>query len=168
MEYLSENLEYLSENLTELILKYNFGSKGQPQIKEVIIKECLISVSQERNIISTPIDGRKGTIKEYISDSDYQITLDVGITNIDFYNIENNTKHQEYPLDKVSELVKFLRVEDTLIVSNDFLKLFRIYDFVVTGYTVPQETHSNRQSLNIKCISDAAFEIKIQNDKKGN
>lgn len=150
---------------SELIIEGNFGTIGKPQLKEVLIKECLITIFQEKNIVCTPINGKEGTIKEYISDGDYQITLDVGLSNVDFFNLENNTKHQEYPLDKVAELIKFLKLDDSLIVHNDILKMFGVYNIIVKGYTVPQETHSNRQTLSINCLSELPYEIKQKNEK---
>ena len=152
---------------SELIIEGNFGTFEKPLNKAVYIKECLITIFQEKNIICTPINGREGTIKEYISDGDFDITLDVGLSNVDFYNLENNTKHQEYPLEKVDELIKFLKLDDSLKVHNDILKMFGVYDIVVKSYTVPQETHSNRQTLSIKCLSEAPYEIK-QNHEKNN
>ena len=97
----------MEENIIDIALK--FTDTKTKITKEVIIKECLVTINQEKNIVATPIDGRVGTIKEYISDGDFQITLDVGISNdIDFYDVGNNTKHQEYPADKIKAFIDFL------------------------------------------------------------
>lgn len=47
----------------------------------LLFQEVVISVSQERNIVTTSLQGRDGTIKEYISNGDYGITLDIALTD---------------------------------------------------------------------------------------
>ena len=120
----------MEENITDIALK--FTDTKSNKTKEVIIKECLVTINQEKNIVATPIDGRKGTIKEYISDGDYQITLDVGISNdIDFYDVDNNTKHQEYPSDKIRAFIELLEVGESLIVDSWLLKKFGVYNITI-------------------------------------
>lgn len=45
-------------------------------IESMIFKSCLITIEQTKNIIKTAIQGRNGTIKEYISLGDYMITIE--------------------------------------------------------------------------------------------
>ena len=154
----------MEENITDIALK--FTDTKTKITKEIIIKECLVTINQEKNIVATPIDGRVGTIKEYISDGDFQITLDVGISNdIDFYDVDNNTKHQEYPADKIKAFIDLLKVGESLIVDNWFLKQFKVYNITIQSYSLQQETHSNRQFISVKCLSDDAYEIKAVREK---
>ena len=47
----------------------------------LLFQEVIISVTQERNIVTTPLQRRDGTIKEYISNGGYGITLEIAVTD---------------------------------------------------------------------------------------
>ena len=144
--------------LTSLAFEYN-------NIRVELV-ECVITVNQEKNIVTTPLQGRDGTIKEYISDGDYSISVDAAVCS---YVINQNgdvdfTESHAYPLSRLEDLISFLKIKDSLLVHSDFLTLFGIHDAVVKTYGMVQETHSNRQSFQIQMLSDTAYEIKIQQD----
>ena len=144
--------------LTSLALKHGG--------KEFIFNECLISLNMEKNIVTTALQGRNGTIKEYISDGDYNITIDAGISN---YTIDQEGEHNiDYPIDAVAELKNILSLPETLEVQSDFLEIFGIKSAVVKSFDLQQETHSNRQSINIQMLSDEPYEIRLkeENDVK--
>ncbi|GEM55239.1 hypothetical protein B0A58_07440 [Flavobacterium branchiophilum NBRC 15030 = ATCC 35035] len=134
--------------------------------KRVELHECIITINQEKNIVTTPLQGRDGTIKEYISDGDYTISIDAAVCS---YVINQNgdadyTESHTYPITQLQELISFLKIKDTLKVQSDFLTLFGVTDAVVKSYGMVQETHSNRQSFQIQMLSDTAYEIKIKQD----
>ena len=144
--------------LTSLAIEY----KG----KRVELYECIITINQEKNIVTTPLQGRDGTIKEYISDGDYTISVDAAVCS---YVINQNgesdfTESHSYPLAQLKELINFLKIKDTIEVQSDFLTLFGVTNVVVKSYGMVQETHSNRQAFQIQMLSDTAYEIKIKQD----
>lgn len=130
--------------------------------KTFVFEECVITINQEKNIVTTPLQGRNGTIKEYISDGDYSITIDAGINN--YTEGDNTGASLEYPIDKVLELQKLLKLPETIEVQSDFLEVFEIRSAVVKSFYLTQETHSNRQSLQIMMLSDEPYEIKLKLD----
>lgn len=139
--------------LTSLAFRY----KG----KTIELLECIITINQEKNIITTPMQGRDGTIKEYISDGDYSITVDAAVCSYDQQNWETS---KAYPVEQIKELVEFLKIKDGLELQSDFLTLFDIKSVVVKSYGMLQETHSNRQSFQLQLLSDTPYEIKIKQD----
>ena len=66
------------------------------------IDTVLADVSQTKQIIKTNIQGVKGTVKEYISEGDYRVTLRGAIVN---------EEGQRYPEDQVKQLKEYLSVE---------------------------------------------------------
>ncbi|MDO4763833.1 MAG: DUF6046 domain-containing protein [Flavobacteriaceae bacterium] len=134
--------------------------------KEFVFNECLISLNMEKNIVTTALQGRNGTIKEYISDGDYNITIDAGISTYEIDKEEGYTL--DYPIDAIAELKNILSLPETLEVQSDFLGIFGIKSAVVKSFSLQQETHSNRQSINIQMLSDEPYEIKLkeENDVK--
>ena len=140
--------------LTSLALKYDG--------KEFIFNECIITLNMEKNIVTTALQGRNGTIKEYISDGDYNISIDAGIST---YTLDYKEDFDiTYPIDAVAELKKFLSIPEALEVQSDFLEIFGIKSAVVKSFGLQQETHSNRQSINIQMLSDEPYEIKLKED----
>ena len=130
----------------------------------LLFPEVIISVTQQRNIVTTPLQGRDGTIKEYISNGDYSITLDLAIT--DYENEPNEQADEDYPLSQLETLRKLLTTPEAVEVESDFLDAFGIKSAVVTSFSLQQETHSNRQSVQIQMLSDEPYEIKqIQQDE---
>lgn len=135
--------------LTSLGLKY--GST------EMIIDECILTVTQETNIVSTALQGRNGTIKEFISLGDFSINAELGLSSY-----QNDEASFEYPKQQLEKLVELFNIHKTLIVDSEFLTVFGIKAAVVTSYEVQQETHSNRQSLRLHMLSDEPYEIRIK------
>lgn len=146
--------------LTSLALRYVDVNKKV--VKEFIFNECLISLNMEKNIVTTALQGRNGTIKEYVSDGDYNISIDAGVST---YTIEQNGEyHIDYPKDAVKELKDILSLPEMLEVQSDFLEIFGIKSAVVKAFSLQQETHSNRQSINIQMLSDEPYEIKLKEE----
>lgn len=148
------------------------GLLGQPKLtslamkfgaSEMIIDECILTVVQEKNIVSTPLQGKNGTIKEFISKGDYNITAELAVSN--YQKSESSDQDDQssfqYPKEALEELIKLINVDETIIVDSDFLRVFGIGSAVVQSYNLQQETHSNRQSLQIQMLSDESYEIKI-------
>lgn len=138
--------------LTSLALRYGSGETKQ----ELTLKECICVVTMEKNIVQTALQGRNGTIKEYISDGDYQVEICAALTS----------ECDQYPKEELQKLMSFLKTNDSLFVGDDsFLGLFGITNLIVKSYGFNQETHSNRQTFNVCCLSDTAYEIKLKEDQ---
>ena len=125
------------------------------------LAECIITVNQEKNIVATPMQGRDGTIKEYISDGDFAITIDAAVTSYRESDPENS---KAYPISQLQDLIEILKIKDGLQLQSDFLFLFGITNAVIKTYGMVQETHSNRQSFQLQLLSDTPYEIKINQD----
>ena len=126
-------------------------------------KECLITLNLPKNIVTTALQGRNGTIKEYIADDDFQVTLEAATDS--YLGNEDKDIRFAYPVEQITELVKLLQLPVELVVTSDFLKMFDISSVVVKEYGLTQETHMNRQSIQIQLLSDKPYEIKLKNNK---
>lgn len=119
------------------------------------INDIVINVALQKEIVKTALVGRKGTIKEYITDGDYQLSMTVGIVSVD----GNNEIIDQYPEKAVSQLREIMERPEALEVSSAFLDMFGISHIVVTGFSVKQQTHSNRQVIEISALSDDDYII---------
>lgn len=134
---------------------------GPPQpFDQLIIPAVIIEVSQTKNIITTAIQGRNGTVKEFVSDGDFAITLTgvlVGKNEGDKIIKIGNT----YPDDDVKKLITICKVPDVLTITSKFLNdVFGINEVVITDYTIPQrEGERNTQRFQISMLSDISIDL---------
>ena len=130
----------------------------------LFIPNMIIEVNQTKNIITTPIQGRDGTVKEFISRGDYLITLSGIITGkMDEENGEVRDIGNVYPEDDVNKLITICEVPDSLDVTSTFLGMFLKEDsrVVITDYNIPQQIGvRNFQTFTINMLSDTPIELK--------
>lgn len=127
----------------------------------LVMNNAIVSVSQQKQIVSTQVTGRRGTVKEYIADGDYDISITVGIQPMaDGYITD------EYPIEALQELRKFLTDTNALSVHSSFLELWDITQIVVKSYSATQSTESNCQIVKIDAVSDEDYEIYSENGKR--
>lgn len=119
------------------------------------IDAVLIEVSQTKNTIKTPIQGRDGTVKEHISDGDYVINIRGVIGNDSRWN------QKIYPLNIVQDLIKLCKAKRSLVVTSTFLnEVFEINDITIDTYNIPQvEGLRNQQPFNISACSDVPIDL---------
>lgn len=138
------NLEVQGDSYTRDGVLYDFDT--------LIFDTILLTVYQQKNIIKTPIQGRNGTVKEYISDGDYSVNIKGVLTS------ENG----KYPLGAVAELKKALNAPLALRLNSWFLQNLDINSVVVENYSFPQmEGYYSQQAFEINSISDLPVELKI-------
>lgn len=119
----------------------------------IIIDTVLISVSQSKNIVTTPIQGLNGTVKEYVSDGDYQISIEGKIVS----------KTNNYPESEVAELIQICKAPISIpsdSIVSEYLSWFGIHSFVIESFDFPQnEGVRNEQEFSISAISDNPIEL---------
>ena len=121
----------------------------------LVINDAIVNVSKQKEIVKTVLVGRKGTVKEYICDGDYQISITVGLVATD----AGNQQIDQYPEKALGVLREVLDLDRALTVSSAFLDLFDVHKMVVTGFSAKQATHSNRQGVEITAVSDTDYII---------
>lgn len=113
---------------------------------------ALVEVNMQKNIVKTAVQGRDGTVKEYVSDGDYQVTIRGGLFSPFSY---------AYPKDDMQTLMSLLKLNTPLTVISEYLLQFNIYELVVEDYSFAQkEGVQNVQLFEIKTVSDFPIELK--------
>ena len=137
--------------LTDLLIEV-----PDEEIGTILLNNAVISVSKQKEVVKTVLVGRKGgTVKEYITDGDYQVNISLGLVAVD----ENGKQIDQYPEQAVALLRRALEVDAALTVSSLFLDLFEINKIVVTGFSAKQMTYSNQQTIEVTAISDTDYVI---------
>jgi hypothetical protein len=122
------------------------------EFDEIVFDTVLLTVSQSKNIVTTQIQGRNGSVKEYISDGDYSISIQGMITGEGM---------DVYPEESVINLLEILKAPVSLKVVSEFLNFFDIDELVVTSYNLPQKVGSrNTQIFQINALSDEPLELR--------
>lgn len=143
--------------LTELAIKYNGN--------DYVLNDCIMTVNQEKKIITTDLQGRAGSIKEYISDGDYSISVQAAIAGDSLKSTNQQYESSDvYPMQELKLFMAVLKVPEALVVSSDWLNIFGVKSVVIMSYAFEQETHSNRQNFTMQMLSDEPYEIKLLND----
>jgi uncharacterized protein (UPF0333 family) len=115
------------------------------------------AVSQSKNIITTAVQGRAGTIKEYIAEGDSQVGLQGVIAS---------PEASRYPQAEIENLVQILQAPTSIAVVSEFLQLFGITDLVIASYSLPQtKGYENIQQFQIDCLSDTPIELLLSRDE---
>lgn len=126
----------------------------------LVIPSVIIEVTQSKNIITTAIQGRNGTVKEFVSDGDFAITLTGVIIG---RNEDGEVKDigNIYPDDDVKKLITICKVPDALTLTSTFLNdVFGINQIVITDYNIPQrEATRNMQPFQISMLSDVPIDL---------
>jgi hypothetical protein len=147
--------EMLGKNIIVPIALRAGGAKEPP----LYIPEAIVSIRKRKNIVSTMVVGGSGTIKEFISDEDMDIEITAGVVATDIAN----TIIDEYPEQNLHKLMNILDSKKGIEVWSPFLELFDLdggyFKMVVEEYSMVQSTHTNRQQVSIKAVSDYDYTI---------
>ena len=120
--------------------------------EEFRIDDVLISVSQNKKIVTTEIQGRAGTIKEYIGLDDFQVQITGRLTGA--YNVN--------PKEETDQLNKILSAKQPLDVTSWYLQNLGIFSIVVKDFNFQQaEGEYSTQYFTINALSDAIIEATI-------
>ncbi len=141
-------------DLTFEEVRYTLTDGSIRRVPNIVLQTVLITVSQNKNIITTQIQGRNGTVKEYIGLGDYEVSIN-GI-------IVGTNGH--YPIDEVHALKQMLDAPIALPAVSWYLQNLDIYSLVVKDYTFDQEPGGySKQNFTINCWSDMPTELLITN-----
>jgi hypothetical protein len=114
--------------------------------------EPVISIKGSNNIVTRNIAKSKGrgTVKEYWSQNDYEITVN-GI----FFSEDFNA----YPEADVLRLKELFNAKEALEVKCDLLRIWDIFKIVVTDWDIPFTKGTSVQAWSFNALSDDPVEL---------
>ncbi|MFX1704600.1 DUF6046 domain-containing protein [Chitinophaga sp. CC14] len=141
-------------DLTFESVAYDLNSTQRIIVPSVKLTTVLLAVSLPKNIVATAIQGRDGTVKEYIGKGDYQISINGIITG----------QNGHYPADDVIALKRMVDAPVPIRVTSTYLQHLDIYDVVIVDFNTAQEPGGySQQIFTINAISDTPVELQISN-----
>lgn len=137
---------YFKDDKAELVDYWN----------DFVINDCLVQVSQSKKIITTEIQGRDGTVKEYIGMDDYQVNIIGRLNGTNGVNPKQQTK----------QLNDILKAPVPLGITSWWLQLLGIKYIVVKDYNISQAEGSySTVFFTINALSDNPVEVLITGQK---
>ena len=131
----------------------DFVQNRQITTDQVRLETVLCTVSRPTIIVKTQIQGRNGTVKEYISKDDFQVTINGIIAG----------QNGQYPAAEALAVQRMAEAPVAIPVVSRFLNGMGIYNIVVEDYSMPQAAGGiSRQDFTINAISDEPLELQIQ------
>lgn len=125
--------------------------KSTPRL---VYEAVLITVTQTKNIIRTQIQGRNGSVKEYVGMDDYEVRIQGIITG------ENG----HYPIDEVAQLHSMLTASIPIEVACAYLQNLGIDSIIVSKFELGQQQGGySYQNFDITAYSDEPQELVIKN-----
>lgn len=141
------NLQFLADEYTDVYDKTT-------SFKTITFDAVIMTVNQQKNIVTTQIQGRDGTVKEEIGMGDYTITINGIITGANGH----------YPIDEVREFKKMLNANKALKVVSTYLQNLDITNIVIKDYEFAQEAGGySYQRFSVNALSDSLQEIFLLN-----
>jgi len=139
-------------NLDITGFSYTDNNRKTFVVPNIKFDTVLFTVTQNKNIIITEIQGRNSSVKEYIADNDYSVSIQ-GILN---------APNRNFPLNDLKDLISLLKAPVPFKINSWYLDLFGISNLVVESYNIGQEEgrYSN-QAFEIQAISDIPIELQI-------
>lgn len=145
------------------VIEFPAHSYTRPENGEVIknsgvfLETALIDLNLPKNIVKTQIQGRNGTVKEYIGMDDWQITINGAVIS----------KHANVPPTKeIEDIWKLTQAPIALNIYSNFLNHFGIYSVVIENFASNQiEGTRNAIGFTLTCTSDIPFEIAYNENK---
>lgn len=112
---------------------------------------ALFEISNDRNIVTTQIAGRNGTIKEYMSDGDYTINIKGSL----FSELESTP-----PVSLLEGFEAVTTCPETLTIESNVLEYFRVFEIVILKPTIKQRQGTrNVFDFELNCLSDRPIEL---------
>lgn len=112
---------------------------------DFVCETVLVSINQTKNIVKTPIQGKKGTVKEYIGLGDYALTVNGIITG----------SNGVYPRSDVQTLKVLMCCNEAITVTSWYLQMFDINSIVIDSFDCNQDEGGySRQPFSIQASSD--------------
>lgn len=119
---------------------------------DYLLDSAIIDLSRQKNIIITNLQGRETSVKEFINNGDYAISVSGLICS----------KGVGYPKSRVKEIEKFFKAKTSIGIIHEVLNMLGIYDIVITDYKFPTSPFSNAQPYSFNAISEVPAELKTK------
>lgn len=116
---------------------------------DYLLESSILEINRQRNIVVTNVQGNDSSVKEFINNGDYSITVSGLVCN----------KGVGYPKESIKELDKFLSHKGTVKIVHEVLNMLGIYEIVVMDYSFASTPLTNAQPYYFNALSEQPIEL---------
>lgn len=121
-----------------------------PDLKTILLENAIVEISQNRNIVTTSLQGRNGTVKEFISNGDYELSIKGLLFE----------KNWSLPKKQTQLLHRFFTISDNIEIIHEFCNSIGIYEIVITNFSFPYTPFINCVAFEFNALSDTPLTLK--------
>lgn len=111
------------------------------------LEHVTVDCTMSKRIVTTAINGRPGTVKEWVSDGDVVITVVAKVLG-----------GESYPKEQVKQILAALKEPEVLEVTNELLNdVWKVTRVVVTSIKTTNRTERNWEEVTIGMLSDEEY-----------
>lgn len=142
------------------IIRYDSNKRdslGRPyfeplEIDGLFIPVALFKINAKKRLITTPIVGRRGTVKEMIGAEDYQLNIQGMLIN----------NEPLYPEDELMQLIDIYEKNEPLEVKNKIIEyVCGGMKFIIESLSTQATKHINVQPFTMRLVSDDEFDAML-------
>ncbi len=120
---------------------------------DITLEAVLINLNQTKNVVKTQIQGRKGTVKEYVGMGDYALTINAIIAGA----------NGVYPRSDVQNMIWMMNCPNAITVTSWYLQQFNVNSIFIETYDSNQdEGQYSRQPISITAVSDEEVNLRFR------
>ena len=123
---------------------------------EYEIPNAVIGFTGKKNIVETPMVGRRGTVKELISIDDYEIS------------IAGAAAESDWPEEQLAQLVELFEINEAVSLRCALTDIFMQEDDRVVIKDIEfaeMQGYETMQTVRISAVTDRSFELRIENSQ---
>jgi hypothetical protein len=118
-----------------------------------------VGLSLTKNIIETPVVGRRGTLKELINEGDWKINIR-GMLTDGCFEQRGEMNDRKYPHAEIRKLQNLVAANTTLAVLGDLFSTLGIQNIVIKSFNLPPlENFPFMQPFELEAVSDEPLEL---------
>jgi hypothetical protein len=132
----------------------DFSNPNRPLITTPTVKWTIVlfNVTLPTIVVKTTIQGRKGTVKEYIGEDDYSVTINGILPG----------PNGSYPVQDVANLKAIKSAPVPIPVTSSYLNNLGIHTIVFTSLVLDQEPGGySKQNFTLEGISDEPINVQL-------
>lgn len=126
-----------------------FLQKVDEIAEDLLLRNAIVTVSQDRKVVVTDVQGADGSVKEYINNGDYQVSVQGSLF------VQGNN----FPKDQINALREYMEAKVALPIISGYLNSMQIYELAVTKWSLGFDGHINAIPYKFTALSDKPIEL---------
>lgn len=120
-------------------------------VEDYLLESAIVSVTRQRKIITTELQGRDSDVFEFISNGNFEISVTGLICQ----------PQVGYPKKLVSEFNRYVTEKKAIKVIHEALNNLGIFELVITDYSLPATPFINGQQYSFNAASHVPLELQL-------